>query len=153
MTGTRVGKRMKSRLRGFTLIELMITVAVMVILATVGYPLYTKQMQKSRRADAKVALQSIALAQEQYFTVTGGYTTTLSSLSLDASGIDTATGKTSKGYYDVAITEDANGIVLTATAGSDSKQFKDENCRSFILTELGDFSAKNKEGTVVDNCW
>lgn len=137
---------MKNTNRGFTLIELMIAIAVLTILATVGYPLYTKQMQKSRRADAKVALQSVALAQEQYFTITGGYAVSLASLSLDASGIDAATGKTSKGYYDVTLTGGGDSFDLTASAPAGSKQHGD-SCGDFTLDELGE------QGAGADNCW
>ena len=52
---------MYARQRGLTLVELMVVVAVMAIVASVAYPLYTAQVQKSRRADAKVALQEIDL--------------------------------------------------------------------------------------------
>ena len=47
---------MQTRQRGLTLVELMVVVAVMAIIATIAYPIYTNQVQKSRRADAKVAL-------------------------------------------------------------------------------------------------
>ena len=51
------------------------TVAVLAILATVAYPLYTQQVQKSRRSDARVALETIAQAEERFFTVNGRYAT------------------------------------------------------------------------------
>lgn len=51
---------------GFTLIELMIAVAIVAILATIAYPSYMVQMRKSRRADAESALMDIAQRQQQY---------------------------------------------------------------------------------------
>jgi type IV pilus assembly protein PilE len=51
---------------GFTLIETMCTVAIAGILSSVAYPGFTKLMQKARRADAKVALMNMHLAQERY---------------------------------------------------------------------------------------
>ena len=146
---------MVKRIRGFSLVELVVTVAVLAILASVGYPLYTKQMQKARRADAKIALQSIALAQEQFFTVNGVYAATLSTLSLDASGIDAATGTTPKGYYDLSVNIDAGGqtFELTALAPADSKQRRDTSCRTFMLDELGVKSAKDEANVDADNCW
>ncbi len=131
---------------GFTLIELVIAVAILAIIATVGYPWYAKQMQKARRADAKVALQSVALAQEQFFTVNGIYAATLGSLSLDASGIDTATGKTPKGYYVVTIAGDGATYDLTASAPEGGAQDGD-SCGDFTLDYL------DRKDAAADNCW
>ncbi len=59
--------------RGFTLIELMITAAVIGILASIAYPTYTAQMRKSQRAEAKAALMRAALLLERSFTQNAGY--------------------------------------------------------------------------------
>lgn len=52
--------------RGFTLIELMIAVAVIGILATIAYPTYAGTLQKIRRCDALVTMLSVQMAQERY---------------------------------------------------------------------------------------
>jgi type IV pilus assembly protein PilE len=59
---------MKKRNRGFTLIELMIVVVIVAILAAIAYPSYTRQVQKSRRAQAKADLTEIAQGLEREFT-------------------------------------------------------------------------------------
>jgi len=61
------------RTRGFTLIELMVVVAIIAILAAIGYPAYTEQVARSRRADAKAALLEAAQWMEREFTVSGSY--------------------------------------------------------------------------------
>jgi type IV pilus assembly protein PilE len=52
--------------RGFSLIELMVAVAIVAILATIAYPAYLSQMKKSRRASAEAFLMDIAQREQQY---------------------------------------------------------------------------------------
>ncbi len=59
--------------QGFTLIELMIVVAIIGILAGIAYPSYQDSIKKSRRADAKGALMGFANAMERYYTENNSY--------------------------------------------------------------------------------
>jgi type IV pilus assembly protein PilE len=62
-------RTMKIKLnRGFTLIELMIVVAIVAILASVAYPAYTSQIVKGKRAEGRTALASLMQQQERYLT-------------------------------------------------------------------------------------
>ena len=61
--------------RGMSLIGLMISVAIVGILASIAYPSYEAQMQKSRRADAINALTDLANRMERYYTRTNAYNT------------------------------------------------------------------------------
>ncbi len=58
---------------GFTLIELMIVVAIVGILATIAYPSYQDSVKKSRRADAKSALMGFVNAMERHYTEYNSY--------------------------------------------------------------------------------
>lgn len=59
--------------KGFTLIELMIAVAIVGILAGIAYPSYQESVRASRRADAKGALLGFANAMERYYTENNSY--------------------------------------------------------------------------------
>lgn len=63
------------RQRGFTLIELMITVAVVAILASIAYPAYIKHVQKSSRRAAQAQILEISNREQQYLMANRGYAT------------------------------------------------------------------------------
>mgnify|MGYP003381922700 CR=1 FL=1 len=61
------------RHRGFTLIELMITVAVVGILAAIAYPAYTGHIAKGRRAECRAGLYMAMQQQERFYTQYNAY--------------------------------------------------------------------------------
>ena len=66
-------KQNESGQRGFTLIELMIVVAIVAILAAIAYPSYQDSVLKGRRAEARTALLELMQQQERYLTQRGTY--------------------------------------------------------------------------------
>lgn len=95
--------------RGFTLTELMITVAIIAILVAVGYPTYQNQLRKGARAAAQSALLQIADKQAQYMIDARNYAvgpTALADLSVSLQP-DVAT------RYAITITNSANGDTPT----------------------------------------
>ncbi|MGB5562579.1 MAG: type IV pilin protein [Sedimenticolaceae bacterium] len=139
---------LSSKQRGLTLVELMVVVAVMAIIATVAYPMYTAQVQKTRRADAKIALESIAMAQERFYTVSGAYTNILSTLQVSAA---VQGGTSDEEYYTVAVTHPGGDTQLfTATASATGRQAGDTDCASFAINQQGVKTATDGGGT---NCW
>jgi type IV pilus assembly protein PilE len=99
--------------RGFTLIELMIVVAIVGVLAMVAYPSYIKQVQKSRRADAITALNRIAQAQERWRANQSTYSNVLTSAGLNVPN-------PSSGYYTLQAVTPATSATAAAIAGAAS---------------------------------
>lgn len=64
---------MKFKMKGFTLIELVIAVAIIGILAAIAYPSYQNSIRRTHHSDAQAALQSFAAAMERKFTENNNY--------------------------------------------------------------------------------
>ncbi|MBB3229131.1 type IV pilus assembly protein PilE [Luteibacter sp. Sphag1AF] len=103
------------RVGGFTLLELMIVVAIIGILTMIAVPSYNRYAFRARRADAQTALMQIATAQERYYAT---YNTYASSPVNDLKMTSTTTPN---GYYTLSIgtmpgTDLTTAYVATATA-------------------------------------
>jgi type IV pilus assembly protein PilE len=134
---------------GFTLIELMMTVAILAIIASVALPSYVKHVQKGRRTEAKTALLDLAGREERLYSTTNAYSSVPSDLGYSGTTLPFTVGS---GSYQVNITGTPTGFTLTATAvGS---QTNDTQCRSFMVNQLGQQTATNS--SAVDStsaCW
>lgn len=75
MKPTRASSPDRLASHGFTLIELMITVAIVALLASIAYPAYTDAVLKGRRAEGRTALLNLMQQQERYLTQSGSYMT------------------------------------------------------------------------------
>jgi type IV pilus assembly protein PilE len=73
---TNVTKRARPQYGGFTLIELMITVAIVAVLAAIAWPSYQQQVIRGRRSSAKAAMMDIANREQQYLIANRGYADT-----------------------------------------------------------------------------
>lgn len=114
------------RVRGFTLIELMIVVAIVAILAALAFTAYNNQVRKSRRADAKQALGDLSLKQEKWRTSHSTYGTCNQVAGPDpASTTACASLNATLNYYTVAVTvNNATQYTMTATPKGDQTSDK-----------------------------
>lgn len=142
---------MNRKTRGFTLIELMIVIAVMAVLVAIAYPSYEAFVTRTRRAEAKRELLALATAQERYFTNCNAYAATLAGSQANCTGLGSgaATRTTENGHYEISLAGGGASYTLTATARG--AQAQDALCGNFTLTDTG---AKSVSGTgTVEDCW
>jgi type IV pilus assembly protein PilE len=137
---------------GFTLIELMVTVAIVGILAGIAYPSYQDSVMKSRRADAKGALLGLANAMERHFTARNTY---LGAGTIDGNTgsptIFSATSPVDGGtpYYNLTINA-ATASAYTLHAAPTGAQANDK-CGTLSLTQTG--ARGISTAIAVTDCW
>ncbi|HYQ70493.1 MAG TPA: type IV pilin protein [Gammaproteobacteria bacterium] len=137
----------RNRTSGFTLIELMIVIAVLGIIVAVGYPSYQEQVRKARRAEGMGELLEMADRLERRYSDVGTY----GGIKADALyGTTTAdnTRLTTNGHYKLKI-DSADTVQFTISAIPQGNQAKDK-CKTFTMDSHG---AKKVSGTLsVDDC-
>jgi len=127
--------------RAFTLIEMMIVIAVIAILAGIAVPAYQDYIQQSRRIDGQTALLNLQLAQERWRANNLSYTNNLSELGVSANS--------GENHYTIAInSSSASGFIATATAKSSSPQAQDTDCSPLTLSQSG-----NQTSMTPATCW
>lgn len=132
----------KKQMGGFTLIEMMIVVAIIAIISAVAYPSYQESVRKTNRADAMDTILSTAHRLERCYTSFGSYN--------NAGCTVPATVTSTKGYYEIEVDTDASTYTLTAEPVAGTPQEKDTKCTSFVLTNTG---KKTATGSASDKCW
>ncbi|WP_456405355.1 type IV pilin protein [Thiolapillus sp.] len=117
-----------NRKHGFTLIELMIVVAVVGILAAIAYPSYVDSVRKARRSDGTAALMNAAQKMEAYYARNAAYTgATLANTNIPATSEES--------YYNITINSaNASSYTLRATAAGDQAN---DQIKGFQLTSTG----------------
>ncbi len=108
---------------GFSLIELMIAVAVLVVIVAIAVPSYQGTVRKSRRTEAATAINAVMQAQERYRTNNPTYAGALADIGQPAT--------TPSGYYAISIdngSATATGYTVTATAVAGTSQAADGDC-------------------------
>ncbi|MBQ4845813.1 prepilin-type N-terminal cleavage/methylation domain-containing protein [Pseudoalteromonas sp. MMG013] len=128
---------------GFTLIEVMMVIAIIGILVAIGIPNYERYAKRAARADAMVILLDAANKQEQFFVDNRQYTTDLEDIGVSATS--------ENGYFSIAATVNNSTFVITATAQGGPVS-SDTMCTTLTINELG---LKGYTGLAknADECW
>lgn len=133
------------RIPGFTLVELMMVVALMGILALIAYPSYIRFILKSQRSDARAALVQVQITLEHCYAENRSYNQACTSLANFP--------KTSaQGYYQISLTQlAASAYTLTATAVGG--QMQDTACARFSVDQANVQTAVDASGAAQSRCW
>lgn len=132
--------------KGFTLIELMITVAIIGILVSVAYPSYTSYIRRGKITDAHAALADYRIKLEQYYQDNRNYGT---------AGSDCVATAPSSTYFNITCTANT-AQTFTATAASNTGQGLGSSAGDYTYTidETNTRSTTKFNGaTVTKSCW
>ncbi len=150
-----------TRQRGFTLIEILVVVAIIGVLAAIAVPSYRNSIIASNRSVAQAALLDLANRQEQFFLDNRTYTSDLTDLGYPQNMVSSGrvVFSSSHGLVDIDSRERvyvvqiaiANNAAFAILASPQLAQAEDEECGSLSLNNFGE---KGESGTAsVSDCW
>lgn len=136
---------------GFSLIEVLIVVAILGILAAIAIPAVTKYVTDARRSDGKVALMEAAQIMERYFTNNYNYGEVIDGSYSGANIPNTS----EQGYYALTVNAaDATVFTISATPVSGGKMASDTLCATLRINHLGQRRAFNSADVeTTEDCW
>lgn len=138
--------------QGFSLIELMIVVAIVAILGAVVIPSYTSYVAQAGRSEAAAILLDAANRQEQYYLDFHTYTSDMTDLGYDSNPLTYPFDRDSSDRsYQVSATGDADGFTLSAEA-INQQASRDSSCTSLQINQLGTRTS-NETSSDEKECW
>ena len=146
--------------RGFTLIELMITVAILAIIAAVAYPSYTEQVAKSRRAEARSVVLESTQWMERFYSENYRYDKNTANVDVDTLFAAAYPQVPTTGTKTYSLTLENLGAATYRLVATRSGAMSSDKCGDYIVTHTGakgltnfDSTEYADEAAAVKACW
>lgn len=136
-------------IKGFTLIELMIVVAIIGIISAIAYPSYQEHIRKARRADAQTALMELAQFMERHYTANGKYRTAANAAPVLPFSEAPKDGTTK--FYDLAFAENFPTDAAYTITAAPKNGMAGDTCGTLTLSNTGAKGQAN--GATTAQCW
>lgn len=143
--------RLFKKMRGVTLVELMVVITIIGVLAAIAVPGYRRYLIRSQRSEAKISLLAVQTAEEKFYLQNNAYTNNITGAPPAGLGLQAVT---ETGKYDLAITTfpaDGQSYTATATPRAGGGQTDDSQCVNFTLDERGTRGVSGPYGAQA--CW
>ncbi|MGV3592656.1 MAG: type IV pilin protein [Gammaproteobacteria bacterium] len=134
--------------RGFTLVEILVALAIVAIIAAIALPSYRDSTLRAGRADGKTALMQVASDQERFFSNNFTYSTNAVPLATTP----TASLTSRDGNYVVTVAACSGGTIATCFVASAAPQGGQtaDSCGTLTINQLG---VRTASGGTVEDCW
>lgn len=146
---------MKMHKNGFTVVEVLITMVIVVVLASIAYPSYVSLLRKAHRAEAATELASLAQAQERFYARFRTYSSVVNAPETctgKGCGLQRSSSLSENDYYVLSSNGDATSYTLTATARG--LQLEDTDCITMTIDNVGIKAARSAYGEdLTEKCW
>ncbi len=133
---------------GFTLVEILIVIAILCVLVAIALPAYQNSIIRSGRAEAKGELMIVASDQERFFSSNNVY-------AVDATPLvttDDTTRTTENGLYQITVAAGTTGAIATSflATATPQRQQTGDTCTTLTISNTG---VRGATGDTVDECW
>lgn len=140
--------------KGFSLIELLMVLAITGILSMIAYPSYRDSVTRAHRSDGKTALLDLAIRMENYFHKNNTYQT--ATIGTGAATDVLSNTSSPKGFYDLRLSNLTNTTYTLEARPLNSQALADRFCQSLTLDNFGAQGVKQGPGGMPSNpmeCW
>lgn len=153
VTGSSGGRRWRQT-TGFTLMELMIAVAIVGILAAIAYPAYNKSVTKTKRRAAEACLSNYATYMERFYTTNLSYAEDTSGNAISLPTLDCASAQNTGSNYQYSLsttTAVTQSTYLLQAVPTGTQSTADASCGTLTLDQTGARNVTGSDGAAA--CW